>query len=86
MASSSRYNYDDVIRNYMGIYKGIYFQNLKAQHCPYYASRASVVVLVFTRARRLLFFLVLFALQTMESSEFSIAQKWPPSYHSAQYL
>ena len=51
----------------------------------HYASRASVVVLVFTRAWRLLF-LVLFVLQTIESSEFSTSQKWPPSYHSTQCL
>ena len=31
-------------------------------------------------------FLVLFALQTIELSEFSTSQKWPPSYHSVQCL
>ena len=40
----------------------------------------------FSREQGVYCFLVLFALQTIESSEFSTSQKWSPSYHSAQYL
>ena len=55
---------------------------LKAQYWPY-ASRASVVVLVFTRARRPLL-LKSSILATKKASEFSTSQKWPPRDRSVQ--
>ena len=47
---------------------------------------APLLLFWFSRERVVYCFLVLFALQTIESSEFSTSQKWPPSYHSAQCL
>ena len=47
---------------------------------------APLLLFWFSWERGVYWFLVLFELQTMEASEFSTSQKWPPSSHSAQYL